>query len=547
MNSRIYPLAAVVVFAAAIVSTRACGQDTLPPPPAPPGPGVRLQLTYPRGTVPKVLVMPVDTTSGDSVRTMIQRDLDYGNRVTPLVLDETTLRGLVPVSAEAYNYSLFANLGVAAIVQASRIGSGFRVALYDVSAGRRLQTRDFAVSGIPGNRDADLIGTVTVATTGRERALRDSVQRRLRARAAIMRRPPLKKDARARRFIVRDSLRRDSTATAYVRQGLARWEEDRRDSVAVSIVRGAERLARQDSAARTAAAEGERMGVHRISDEIERWITGRGGIAASRIAYVHNGLIRVVDSDGANDRALTKRGLSLSPSWHPSGEKIVYSRFLDAGGGTQLEEINVVSGRTNKIGGGGLNITPVYSHDGSQLVYATSTESGTDLMMVSVADPSITQRLTFGRGTDNGSPTFSPDGRQIAFYSTRSRFPQIYTIDTDGANLELLTPFTPGVRSYRAAPDWSPDGRAVAYEQQNGDFQVWMINVRDKEPRRLTSEGENEGPSWAPDGRHLAISSTRGGSKQIWILDTESGRFRQLTRNSGARLSSWSPIVKPNQ
>ena len=114
-------------------------------------------------------------------------------------------------------------------------------------------------------------------------------------------------------------------------------------------------------------------------------------------------------------------------------------------------------------------------------------------------------------------------------------------MDADGTNVQLLTPFVPGVRTYRTAPDWSPDGRAVAYEQQNGDFQVWMINMRDKEPRRLTSEGENEGPSWAPDGRHLAISSTRGGSKQIWVLDTESGRFRQLTRAPGARLSAWSP------
>lgn len=545
MNPRIFSLAAAVLVAAAVVTTRACAQDTVPPPPT--QPGVRLGLGYPRGTTPKVIVMPVDTTAGDSVRVIIHRDLDYGDRVTPLVLDEPALRGMMPTNGDNWNYPLFAGLGVAGIIQATRIGSGFRVTLYDVSTGRRFQSRDFVVGGILPNRDAGLVESVASETATREKSLRDSVQRRLRARAVIMRRPPLKKDTRARRFIVRDSLRRDSTATAYVRRGLARWEDDRRDSVALSVVRGAERLARQDTAARVAAAEGERMGVHTISDEIENWITGRPGIAASRIAYVHNGLIRVVDSDGANDRALTKRGLSLSPSWHPSGDKIVYSKFLEGGGGTQLEEMNVVTARTNKIGGGGLNITPVYSHDGRHVVYATSTESGTDLMMVSVEDESVVQRLTFGRGTDNGSPTFSPDGRQIAFYSTRSRFPQIYTIDTDGANLELLTPFTPGVRSYRAAPDWSPDGRAVAYEQQNGDFQVWMINVRDKEPRRLTSEGENEGPSWSPDGRHLAISSTRGGSKQIWILDTESGRFRQLTRNPGARLSAWSPIVKPTQ
>jgi TolB protein len=283
------------------------------------------------------------------------------------------------------------------------------------------------------------------------------------------------------------------------------------------------------------------MSIHRISDEVERWITGQRGIATSRIAYVHNGLIRIVDSDGANDRAVTRRGLALSPQWHPSGRRIVFSRFVD--GGTQVEELDMATGRTHVLSSAGLNITPVYSHDGSYVVYSNGSEEGTDLFMVRTDSGAVPQRLTFGRGSDNTSPTFSPDGRQIAFISARSGFPQIYSMDADGTNVQLLVPFTPGVRSYRTAPDWSPDGRSVAYEQQNGDFQVWVINVRDREPKRLTSDGENEGPTWAPDGRHLAISSTRGGSKQIWVLDTESGRFRQVTFNAGARLSAWSPML----
>ena len=107
--------AAFAVTAATVVSTRACSQE-----PAPPAPGVRLGINYPRGTTPKVIVMPVDSTPGDSVRTIIQRDLDYSDRVTPLVLDDMTLMGLTPAAGQDYNYSLFANLGVAAIIQARR-------------------------------------------------------------------------------------------------------------------------------------------------------------------------------------------------------------------------------------------------------------------------------------------------------------------------------------------------------------------------------------------------------------------------------------------
>jgi tol-pal system beta propeller repeat protein TolB len=487
----------------------------------------------------------VDSTPGDSVRVIIQRDLDYSDRVSPIPLDAMTLAGITPAAGQDPNYELFRTLGAAAIVHPRRTANGgLRVALYDVAAKRRVEARDFPVVTVPPVRDAAIRDSITAETTLREKALKDSVTRALRTRAAIMRRPPVRKDPRPRRFVVRDSLRRDSAATAYIRRGQGRWDDDRRDSVALAISTAAERLIRADSAARVAAANNERMSIHKVSDEVESWITGKRGIAATRIAYVHNGVIRVVDSDGANDIAVTSRGTAMSPAWHPNGRRIVYSRMSNAG--TQVEQLDLESGSAKSMSPTGLNITPVFSQDGRFIVYASGDESGTDLLMVSADAANGTmspQRLTFGRGSDNYSPTFSPDGRQIAFISARSRFPEVYTMDADGTNVQLLTPFVPGVRTYRTAPDWSPDGRTVAYEQQNGDFQVWIINIRDKEPRRLTSEGENEGPSWASDGRHLALSSTRGGSKQIWVLDTESGRFRQLTYNAGARLASWSPML----
>ncbi|MEO8576756.1 MAG: hypothetical protein ABI556_08660, partial [Gemmatimonadales bacterium] len=333
MNPRYLTVAAFVAIIAAAVSTRACGQDTTTT-----RPGVRLGLSYPRGTTPKVVVMPVDSTPGDSVRAIIQRDFDFSDRVAPLVLDDMTLMGMTPAAGQPYNYSLFANLGVAAIVEPKRTANGITVTLYDVSAARRLDSREFRLSTAPPNRDARLLDSVTVATTAREKSLRDSVYRTLKVRADIMRRPRITKDTRERRFVVRDSLRRDSAATAYLRRNITRWEDDRRDSVSSSIGRNASRLARQDTLARVAAVDSERMGLHRISDEVERWITGKTGIASTRVAYVHSGLIRVVDSDGFNDHAITRSGLSLSPQWHPHGDKVVYSKFLEQGGGTQLQE-----------------------------------------------------------------------------------------------------------------------------------------------------------------------------------------------------------------
>jgi TolB protein len=69
------------------------------------------------------------------------------------------------------------------------------------------------------------------------------------------------------------------------------------------------------------------------------------------------------------------------------------------------------------------------------------------------------------------------------------------------------------------------------------------ISLRDRSMKQLTSEGINEDPAWAPDGRHLVFTSTRTGTKQLFVLDAETGRARQLTRSGGARLAAWSRVL----
>jgi TolB protein len=285
-----------------------------------------------------------------------------------------------------------------------------------------------------------------------------------------------------------------------------------------------------------------RLAVHGVSDEIERWITGTRGIAATRILYVHDRRLWMVDSDGANPRPVTDRGSVLSPAWHPDGKHVAYSAFANAG--TQIAIRNLGTGTSRWLAAtpGGLNITPTFSPDGNTLLWAHGEESGTDLFAAPAFGSGGARRVTVGRGSDNVSPSFSPDGRRVAFTSGRSGHPEVYITDVDGTNAELLTPYNFGDQSYRSNPDWSPDGRTIAFQSQiAGRFQVMTISLRDRRIRQLTSEGANEDPSWAPDGRHLVFSSTRTGARQLYVVDVESGRVRQLTRAPGARLAAWSP------
>ena len=297
-------------------------------------------------------------------------------------------------------------------------------------------------------------------------------------------------------------------------------------------------LVRDYTAPPMADARAWRARVHGIADDMEASLTGTRGISRTRVLFERDRQIWLVDSDGEQAMRVSELGNPLSAAWHPNGTMIAYGTYRPA----QIVVHDLVSGNNHPVANGsGSFTTPTFTPDGAGVIYAHGVDDGYDLFSAPL-DGSSNRRLSVGRGSDNISPSVSPDGRRVAFMSARAGHPEIYTMDADGTNAEPLTPTDFAAGAYRAKPVWSPDGRSVAFQTRVlGRFQVMTIGLRDKRVHQLTSDGENTDPSWAPDGQHLVFTSTRTGSLQLWVLDAETGRARQLTHGVVSRRGVWSP------
>jgi len=501
---------------------------------------------------PAVVVLPVDTTAGDSIRTIIQRDLDYGDRIQPLILDSATLADVWQPGDRTINFAPLAQTRASFLLRIRPISTGLHVEIYDALRGLLKQEGSFRLPRMPANRLAAIRDSLTATLGDKAKATQDALAATQATRDSLARaaqRTTPMKTTRDRANARRAAATRDSLLAELDRLDVLIRERAARDSARVDSLYA--RAVARDSVARDSVGRERRLGIHVASDEIERWITGERGISATRIAFVDGTKLKIIDSDGANERTIVTANAALSPTWHPSGRYIAYVDANDQGTRIAVVDLRTMRSRLLPATSRGLNITPVFTRDGKSLVWASGGDSPAELVMASFGTDDDTVAVPYvGRpGAETTSPSFSPDGKQMVFMSPVPLTPQLYIMNVNGTGLRLLTPPIPGKRSYRTGPEWSPKGDEIAFQQQMGDFQVWTISLKDRAMKQLTFDGENEDPSWAPDGRHMAITRRLGAigePRSIWILDKQTGRLRQLTLTGDARLSDWSPPLKPN-
>jgi len=219
---------------------------------------------------------------------------------------------------------------------------------------------------------------------------------------------------------------------------------------------------------------------------------------SGRIVFDNYDDVWSINADGTDLTRLTDSPWhEFDPAWSPDGTRIAYrSEPHDY---PQLWIMNADGSGKHRLAAGGF---PVWCRDGSQILYAYP--GPPSWISIINADGSGRHRVP---NTDAGEyPSWSPDGKRIAFNNNLTGSGRMYIVNVDGSGLVDLS----GVGEGHEV-DWSPDGRSILFasgrdQDQLGYKDIYVMRPDGSGVKRLTHTS-GETPAWSPDGRYIVFSN----------------------------------------
>ncbi len=241
-------------------------------------------------------------------------------------------------------------------------------------------------------------------------------------------------------------------------------------------------------------------------------------------------------------------GFKQHLAWSPDGKRLLLTRIHEGkmglwvmnADGSYLKPLLTPEPGTPHFDGS-------WSPDGKRVAFVLDILQGTDGKLqinTANADGSDSKVLIPHKAFEE-SPRWSPDGKTIAWVSTRDGNQEIYTIDAEKglASLKRLT----SEIAFDNNPSWSPDGSQIAFTStRSGNYEIHVMNRDGSQVRRLTNHPAMDyWPAWSPDGQWIAFTSNRDGNYEIYVCKPDGSGLRNLTRHPAQdNYAAWSPDSK---
>jgi TolB protein len=405
---------------------------------------VRIGLTYAPGTKPGVLVLPVNGPEGDSVRAILQRDLDFSDRANVIAGDAVVMDTSSDGSRGKFNYPLYARLGAAAVVQGTMTGSALHVAIHDVRTQRVERVKDFPLVAAP----------LSPEWRQQMHAISDAIEFWITGVRGVAATRILYSSGGRIRQIDSDGAN-DVVLTPAADTALyPSWHPKATHYTYVNMTNDGTRV-------------------------VVRELNGNGGAARTLRAQAGS--------------------VNTSPVFSPDGETILYAHGIYDGtdlyaapmsGSESPRRVTVSRGRTA--------VSPSFSPDGRRIVFVTDRPGGLGLYIAD-ADGTNAEALTpfnFGDKSQRTDPSWSPDGRLIAFQAEMGGASQIYSVSPRAGG----SPRQYTSEGRNEDPSWSPDSRHLVFtSNRSGSWQLWVLDTESSRVRQLTKSASGaKAGAWSP-------------------------------------------------
>lgn len=232
---------------------------------------------------------------------------------------------------------------------------------------------------------------------------------------------------------------------------------------------------------------------------------------------------------------------SVTPHWASDGTRILYTGYLS--GFPDLFAIDLKNGRRRPFAAyQGVNTGGVFHPSGNQVAMVLSSPGNPEIYVANGQGKNPV-RLTHSKQAIEASPTWSSDGKRLAYTSDRMGGPQIFMLDWDGKKGTSERRLTFKVSGYCAEPHWNPTvGNLIVFTAAvSKTFQIALLDMITQKTCFLTNPpGDAVEPCWLNDGRHLIFTRRQNGDERLCLMDILTGKETPLHGSESGSLSQAS-------